>query len=152
VESTVTCPSCGVARPPDDFYASRRDCRPCVRAAVRRYQRDNAEAISATRAAARRTPEGKRKQADRSFRRYYGIGIDDVLILLAMQGGGCAICRTPLSVPAKGTHVDHDHETGAVRGILCATCNLMIGHSQEDPLRLRLAAEYLERPRLSWNG
>ena len=63
---------------------------------------------------------------------------------LAEQGGGCAICGVP---PAPGEHhcVDHDHTTGAVRGILCLACNSGIGHLREKPSNFTEAIRYLER-------
>lgn len=55
-----------------------------------------------------------------------------------MQDAVCWICgKTPV-VP------DHDHQTGQLRGLLCAGCNLGIGKFADDPSRLRRAAEYLE--------
>ena len=56
------------------------------------------------------------------------------------QGGACAICQVR---PAE--HVDHDHETGAVRGILCFTCNVGLGNFGDEPERLLLAHRYLTR-------
>ena len=60
--------------------------------------------------------------------------------LLRSQDGLCAICR---SAPA--VHVDHDHATGTIRGMLCFPCNAAIGHLRDDPLVVRRAAAYLER-------
>ena len=55
----------------------------------------------------------------------------------------CAMCGgTPTR--AEGWHVDHDHETGGIRGVLCSRCNHAIGLLDEDPQRLRAAADYLE--------
>ncbi len=68
--------------------------------------------------------------------------------MLATQGGRCAICETD---EPRGRHstfnVDHNHETGVVRGLLCCDCNLSIGKLGDDPARLRAAADYLERAR-----
>jgi len=56
----------------------------------------------------------------------YGITIDQFEARLAAQGGVCAICRG-LPAPGRQFHVDHDHTTGAIRGILCQKCNGGLG-------------------------
>jgi hypothetical protein len=63
--------------------------------------------------------------------------------MLEAQGHVCAICE---QVPTNklGFHIDHDHNTGVVRGLLCHGCNTGIGALQEDPKLLQRAAEYLE--------
>jgi hypothetical protein len=55
-----------------------------------------------------------------------------------VQRGLCAICSN-----AKAEHVDHDHETGRVRGVLCPECNSGMGQLKDDPATLRRAADYL---------
>jgi hypothetical protein len=50
-----------------------------------------------------------------------GFTAEDYDRLLAAQGGGCAICKAPPKT--RRLHVDHDHKTGAVRGLLCHRCN-----------------------------
>lgn len=81
--------------------------------------------------------------------RLYGLAQDDYLAMFDQQGGVCAICRQPETMTYRGNVktlcVDHDHETGRVRGLLCAACNFVLGKFQDDPARLRTAAEYLER-------
>ncbi len=64
--------------------------------------------------------------------------------MLAAQHGVCAICQT-----APAIHVDHDHRTGQIRGLLCFRCNAALGQLADDPLVLRRAARYLERSRSS---
>jgi hypothetical protein len=59
--------------------------------------------------------------------------------MVAEQGGVCAICGRP-----DPEHVDHDHETGAVRGILCFNCNGGLGQFRDDIDALQCAAVYLE--------
>jgi len=61
---------------------------------------------------------------------------------LARQGGGCAVCGA--SPGARRLHTDHDHLTGACRGLLCWTCNAMIGRAREDVNRLNVAGVYLK--------
>jgi hypothetical protein len=80
---------------------------------------------------------------DLYYRRTFGISADDVDALIEKQGGVCAICgRTPTRLAS--WHVDHCHDTGLVRGVLCIDCNQGIGKFHEDPARLRAAADYLE--------
>lgn len=71
----------------------------------------------------------------------YGLTEDDYERMFAEQRGCCAICGTshPQLV------IDHDHATGAVRGLLCSLCNTGIGHLRDDRGRVEQAAEYLKR-------
>lgn len=75
----------------------------------------------------------------------YGLSQERYEALLAAQDGRCAICRTD-DWPGKDhrPHVDHCHETGRVRGLLCDFCNRGLGLFGDDPARLRAAADYLE--------
>jgi hypothetical protein len=72
----------------------------------------------------------------------YGLTPEAFDELLAGQGGCCAICRTT-EAGKKGWCVDHNHATGQVRGLLCASCNLAIGYMADDPARHEAAARYL---------
>lgn len=62
--------------------------------------------------------------------------------MLASQGGACAICG--VRPRRRRLAIDHDHETGAIRGLLCGNCNLGIGHFADDPGLLQKAASYLD--------
>jgi hypothetical protein len=65
------------------------------------------------------------------------------------QDNSCAICKTKVEDIPHATFkynplvIDHDHETGTVRGLLCPTCNSMLGHAQDNPHILLEAAQYL---------
>jgi hypothetical protein len=63
------------------------------------------------------------------------------------QGGVCAICGGLPHPNHNGSRlqVDHCHDTGAVRNLLCGNCNTMIGLAGHDPARLLAAAKYLEK-------
>jgi len=77
---------------------------------------------------------------DRRLQHKYGINHSEYAALLETQGGGCAICGASDST----LPVDHDHSTGAIRGILCHSCNVSLGHMKDNPDLLRAAALYLE--------
>ena len=77
--------------------------------------------------------------------RLYGVPLELYRDKLAAQNGRCAICGGP---PGKRSlNVDHDHVSGKVRDLHCATCNVGIGVMRDDPELLRKAADYIERHR-----
>jgi hypothetical protein len=73
------------------------------------------------------------------LKRRYGIGAAEFDELVRDQHGVCAICGRE-----NPEHVDHDHETGKVRGILCFNCNGGLGQFSDNTERLSNAIEYLE--------
>ena len=72
--------------------------------------------------------------------RRYGITAEQFDAMAAAQGGLCLLCRVR---PPK--HVDHDHLTGKVRGLLCSGCTQGLGNFKDDAARLRAAADYVEQ-------
>ncbi len=89
----------------------------------------------------RESKERRGGSRDYHLLRRYGIGAGDVADMVARQGGVCPICVRPLGARH---HVDHDHATGEVRGVLCFTCNGGLGNYGDDAARLRRAADYLD--------
>ncbi len=90
----------------------------------------------------------RKKQTDSNghLKRTFGIGLDEFEQMFEAQGRVCAICGSPDSKHKNAKFcVDHDHETGLIRGLLCKTCNWMLGHSGDNPDVLRKGADYLER-------
>jgi hypothetical protein len=71
----------------------------------------------------------------------YGIGLDEYNHMLALQGGKCAICERVMDSPK----LDHNHETGEPRQLLCNNCNCGIGFLQDDRVVVAKALAYLER-------
>lgn len=85
------------------------------------------------------------------LRRKYGITVTQLEKLLDEQGGKCAICGRELdttissNVPGK-MQIDHDHETGRVRGLLCFCCNTGIGKFKDSKELMKKAIDYLDDP------
>lgn len=77
-----------------------------------------------------------------TLKKLYGITVDQYNEMLVKQNGVCAICREKSQ---KTLDVDHCHKTNQVRGLLCNRCNTGLGNYKDDAVRLRAAAEYLER-------
>lgn len=83
--------------------------------------------------------------------RRYGITVGDVDALKAAQNNRCAVCGIHADEVPHSTFkhnplvIDHAHATGKVRGLLCPTCNVGIGHFKDDPELLASAADYLRR-------
>lgn len=82
-----------------------------------------------------------RKRFETNLKIRYGISEVDYLRLFFKQKGICAICKK--KSPERKLSVDHDHETGQIRGLLCQPCNLGIGFLNDDPKNCLFAAQYL---------
>lgn len=100
----------------------------------------------------RRDPESVRASNKRShernyYKNTYGLTNEEFETLAQSQGFACAICRCrPTGVGRTNKlHVDHDAETGQVRGLLCGTCNRGIGSLKHSVDNLRNAIAYLEQ-------
>lgn len=85
---------------------------------------------------------------DNELRNRFGLesGIDDYHAMLEAQGGGCAICGCKQDPTYKYFPVDHDHETGKVRGLLCSMCNKALGGFKDNLDFLQKAVDYLRSP------
>jgi hypothetical protein len=91
----------------------------------------------------------KEKRRDYDLNRNYGINHEIYLKMLKEQHGCCKICGvTEEDASGKRLHVDHNHATGQVRGLLCTRCNTAIGKFKDDPEIIRNAIAYIER----WNN
>jgi len=119
-----------------------------VLAAKRRYDAKNRERIRAKAKEYGATPEGQAQSRIRGFRRF-GLTPEAYWELHGKQAGVCAVCRQPETLinsrtgETKLLAVDHDHVTGAVRGLLCRKCNVGIGLLGDSRERVECAARYL---------
>jgi hypothetical protein len=160
------CKKCGEMKPLDAYYRTpgtrdgrRGDCIACNLADKARRHRDNpeparerarewhADPANRARTAAnheRYRADGRKQRSNRAshLKRKYGITIEQYDAKLAEQAGVCAICRCPPRSDIS-LHVDHNHVTGELRGLLCFSCNVTVGHVREDHERLQSIASYL---------
>lgn len=93
------------------------------------------------------TEEGVKKHRLKRLLVRYKITLEDFNDYLKLQGNRCAICADPFNfnIKSESPHVDHDHVTGKVRGLLCYKCNFGLGFFKDDVFRLRSAEQYLAK-------
>ena len=128
-----TCTQCGVEKPLQDFYKNakktdghRSECKVCSEKKKKPYKK---------------CPTVAREERLRSK---YGVTLFAYDLMLRLQRGGCKICGATAKESGRVLVVDHNHDTGEVRGLLCAHCNSGIGLLKDSPALLRRAIDYLE--------
>ena len=130
-----TCSRCHAEKPLEDFYVVKKTGY--VHAACKRCTCDAAKAWRDA------NPEKFRKAIrNNQLQKKYGLTLEEYDALAASQDGRCAICgwKQPSSL-----NVDHDHETGRVRGLLCTPCNTGLGLFGDNVALLTKATNYLSR-------
>ena len=151
------CAACGEEKPILDFgpnnsdsSGSARKCRPCMAKSMRdwRYRKENG-ITAPKKAVIRDVVKIRKKWKDNRLFTQYGLTPEDRQRMIADQHGKCAICQNPFDL-SKGTfhgavHVDHNHSTGKVRGLLCSQCNFGVGNFKEKIKTLKNAIEYLRK-------
>ena len=136
-----------------EYYEANKEQ---IKARTRQWQLDNPEKVKASNRRYAQSARGQQMRRDNyhanqaqaaarqrkyELKKLYGLTREDYEAMLTEQGGLCLICRKPMDPPA----VDHDHATGAVRGLLCRSCNSAIGLLGDDPQMLQRAIEYLTK-------
>jgi len=120
-------------------------CRPCKSSYYSDWQKRNRKLCSEKQKRWRHSNPLKTK--NKQLRESFGISLEIYNNLLKSQGGVCAICGAKESSTHNGKirhlSVDHCHESGTIRGLLCNGCNVSIGRMNDNPFRLIAAAEYL---------
>lgn len=107
------------------------------RARAAAWYRDNPERVQQYR------ERSKAKRLPRVGK--YGLAVADYNAMLERQDGRCAICGRTENGKRHNFDVDHDHETGEVRGLLCNRCNRLLSNARDDLRILERAAGYLSR-------
>ena len=159
------CPRCQETKPLDTGHFGKLKgrggggwapyCKPCTAARSRESYARRTEAqwerVRELDRIHRKTPAGRERERRNTLRRY-GLTPEEYDLLLSAQGGGCAICGRPETTRSNNGKsdeiamltVDHDHKTGRVRGLLCASHNKGLGCFDDSVETLTAAIRYLE--------
>lgn len=149
--SRKLCRTCKCEKPLDAFYFKKKnnvyefECKGCANDRSREYRKTNKHKIAKQRKQYREDnkEEHLHKKWVRNLKSQYGITESEYIDILKAQKGACAICGTSESSSTKRFAVDHNHDTGEVRGVLCSSCNLGLGNLGDSPNRLISAFRYL---------
>jgi hypothetical protein len=149
-EGQKWCPGCKDTLPVDLFGKNARShdglqsyCKRCSVASVTRSR--HKDPTSHRRSSKAWRESNVERHADNGARWRYGVEHGTYAQMLEAQGGRCAICRCSSPGPRLARfHIDHDHVTGSIRGLLCSPCNTGIGQLGHDLPLMKAAAAYLE--------
>lgn len=89
--------------------------------------------------------EGRARSANNALKRMYGISMQNKKDIYNKQKGLCALCDNPLGKNMKSWHIDHNHKTKVIRGLLCFKCNSGLGLFNDDYILLKKALAYLKK-------
>lgn len=149
-EGMKRCGRCKETKPSDEFYADKtqydghtRMCKLCQTDRFKAWSAKNLNHLAAKQRERYRKDPLRYAAYDR--KRRFGLQAGDYQRMLAAQGGRCAICHTDDPSPWKHFAIDHCHDTNAIRGLLCGTCNSGIGQLKHSEELLLSAIEYLRR-------
>jgi len=146
------CSKCRLIKPIEDFYKDKRamdgrssQCKKCKDKMTAKWRSTH---LSNRAEYHKNYRELKRDRLNETARRHhylrrYGMTKEEALALTKLAGGKCQICGDRFS-KENPAHIDHDHNTGIVRGVLCRCCNSGLGLFKDSPDVLKLAVEYLK--------
>lgn len=159
------CTICNQEKPEAMFYREPRksngltsQCKQCHDRKSKKWATKNKEKLVADRAARHvrkreeyikksrdwySNPANREKRLSTNLRKMYGISIDSYQSMLSSQNGKCAIKTCNRLASEKTLHVDHDHTTGHVRGLLCHNCNTALGLVGENAQLLQDLIDYI---------
>ena len=146
VDSFRICKECKTAYPTDYFYKKAGGrCKKCSSEVNKEYRRKNRKKCLEYGFNYYHDPKNKLHLKGKHYENKYGITMKEYNKIFSQQKGNCAICGTHQSQLTKSLHVDHDHDTKIVRGLLCPKCNTGIGLFNDNKELLKNAIDYLRR-------
>lgn len=119
-------------------YVKSKQCVFDMRVRLRKYQSEHVEEIRIKKRAYRQKHPENNWNYKMRFR--YRLSREEFDSMIVKQNGKCAICRLDMTKP----HIDHDHVTGKIRGLLCRTCNIGLGMFRDSDKLLLSGKRYLE--------
>lgn len=138
------CPKCGQEKSEMEFYAKKRECKACLNARSRAWAKANRDKVlAAQKDWDKRNPDKRKANWRKKNLKQFGLTLEQYGLMFESQGGGCAICGG-INPNGRRLSVDHCHRTGRIRGLLCSTCNTMLGHARDDVALLRKAINYIQ--------
>jgi len=129
------------------YYRKHKDK---LKAKAKTVHEANPEKRKEVAARQRAKPDYKDKERNKHLKREYGITLDEYNKMHDAQNGLCAMCFQPETVKSHHTGevrylaVDHDHNTGKIRGLLCFRCNTMLEHFDKDLNKINAVIAYIE--------
>ena len=134
---TKNCSYCKLNLPLEDFHKSKGHsygrtavCKTCQAAYSAKWYQENKERLIPM-------------MRSNAYFRQYNFTVEEYDLLYEEQNQGCAICTSPTGANNKRLAVDHNHQTGEVRGLLCDDCNIGLGKFKDNPSLLAKAINYL---------
>lgn len=128
------CNRCYAFKTKENFYVNKtykrgfaNTCKECVSERSRKNYKTDPE-----------------KYRAKLYKQKYGITVEEYNDLWEKQGGLCAICGIDHNGARQHFAVDHNHDTGEVRGLLCNSCNYGLGQFKDSPAVMSAALQYLE--------
>ena len=119
---------------------------------LKEWRKNNPEKRKAQELRSRNKPENKRRRKNTELKKLYGITIEQYERIVLEQNNKCAICNKeniklnhPTHIKQASLVVDHNHETGFIRGLLCYTCNLAVGNLKDNLINAKSLVSYLEK-------
>lgn len=128
------CIKCGETKEISCFYPHKRSpngfrsqCKDCCKTQINKQRESNPD-----------------KYREYELKRLYGISISEYNVLFQKQNGKCAICKIDHIKLKKRLEVDHNHQTGKVRGLLCGNCNKTLGKINDSISIVQNMLSYLQ--------
>jgi hypothetical protein len=135
----ITCPRCKVAKEKKEFGKDSTQakgiscwCKPCKKQWRSEHRKKDPEAA-------------RKRDFAGDLKKHYGMTVAEYERLYEMQKGCCACCGVHSSKFKRGLHVDHHHESGQIRGLLCTQCNPGLGYFEDSIEKLQKAIRYLKK-------